>query len=235
MNYTSSNSRSAFSKTKIIEIVGPAGAGKTTLYQALGCYTDHIRLENFPDVHKWSDAPFYILNGIRLISSLVRLPKSNSRQLTRREFAWMSILYGWSALLRKQSKESNKTIILDQGPIYLLAEMRLFGPEYLRQSSADSLWHDFYKCWRTTLDMVVLLDAANDILLERIRNREQGLIVKDQPAPVVYDYLNRYRTQYAFLLSTLAMKNTNLKILRCDSGLMQPEDVLKRFLSELGC
>lgn len=235
MNYTSGKSRSTFGKTKIIEIVGPAGAGKTTLYQALGCYTDHIQLDNFPDVHKWSDAPFYILNGVRLVSSLVRLPKSNSRPLTRRELAWMSILYGWSALLRKQSQGNNKAIILDQGPIYLLAEMRLFGPEYLRQSSAESLWQDFYKRWQATLDMVVMLDAANDVLLERIRDREQDLIVKDQPAPVVYDYLNRYRTQYAFLLSTLAAKNTNLKILRCDAGLMRPEEILNRFLSELGC
>ncbi len=84
---------------------------------------------------KWADAPFYISNGIQLISSLIRLPPSNSRQLTRREFAWMSILYGWSALLRKESHNSNKAIILDQGPVYLLAEMRLFGPEYLRQNS----------------------------------------------------------------------------------------------------
>jgi deoxyadenosine/deoxycytidine kinase len=235
MNYISSNSGSVFSKTKIIEIVGPAGAGKTTLYQALGCHTDRIRLENFPDVHKWADVPFYILNGIQLISSLICLPRSNSRQLTRREFAWMSILYGWSALLRKQSKESNKAIILDQGPIYLLAEMRLFGPEYLRQSSTDSLWQDFYQRWKTTLDMVVLLDAANDVLLERIRNRKQELIVKDQPVAVVYDYLNHYRAEYAFLLSTLAARNADLKILRFDAGLLRPEDILNRFLSELGC
>ncbi len=83
--------------------------------------------------------------------------------------------------------------------------------------------------------MVVWLDAANDVLLDRIRNRQQELIVKDQPATVVYDYLNRYRAEYEFLLSTLAAKNAGLKILRFDTGLLQPQDILNQFLSELGC
>lgn len=227
------NSRSSSRKAKVIEIVGPAGAGKSTLYQALGCYTEYVRLENFPDVHKWTDAPFYISNGIRLISNLIHLSSSDSRQLTRREFAWMSILYGWPALLCKQSKESNRVIVLDQGPIYLLAELHLFGPEYLRQSKADRLWQDLYEHWASTLDTVILLDAANDVLLERIRNREQDLIVKHQSVTVVYDYLNCYRTEYAFLLSTLAARNADLKVLPFDTRLLRSGDILNRFLSEL--
>jgi thymidylate kinase len=230
-----SNSGSVSGKSKIIEIVGPAGAGKTTLYQALGCYTDRISLENFPDVHKWSDAPFYIWNGIQLIWKLVRVPRSNSRQLTRREFAWMSILHGWSALLRKQSNLGNGAIILDQGPVYLLAEMRLFGPEYLRQKAAKKLWQDFYERWSGTLQMVVYLDAADDVLLDRIRNRPQELVVKNQPAQAVSEYLNRYRREYELILSTMASQKAGLKILQIDTGRQQTQNLVSRFLSELHC
>ena len=56
----------------MVEIVGPAGAGKTTLYQALDRHPEFIRLENFPDVRKVADAPFFILNGLQLIPSLLR-------------------------------------------------------------------------------------------------------------------------------------------------------------------
>jgi deoxyadenosine/deoxycytidine kinase len=124
---------------------------------------------------------------------------------------------------------------LDQGPIYLLAEMWLFGPEYLRRSSTKRLWKDFYRRWATAVDMVILLDAANDVLLERIRHREQDLVVKDQPARVVLDYLDSYRVEYTFLLSSFAAENTDLRILRFDTGLLRPQDILNRFLSELNC
>jgi deoxyadenosine/deoxycytidine kinase len=234
MNHISS-SRAAFSKTKIIEIVAPAGAGKTTLYQALGYYADRIRLENIPNVHKWTDAPFYILNGIRLSSSLIRLPRSNSRQLTRREFAWMSILYGWSVLLRKQSRKSNKAIVLDQGPIYILAEMRLFGPEYLRQKTAERLWQDLYYSWSSTLHMVVWLDAADDVLLERIRKRQQEHIMKAEPAREVYEFLGRYRAEFKSILSHLIAQQVDLKVLVFDTGKQQTQNIVNQLLAELSC
>lgn len=217
----------------MVEIVGPAGVGKTTLCQALDFHTESIRLGNFPNVRNMADAPFFISNGIQLIPSLLRLSQTNSRQLTRREFAWMSILYGWSALLRKETNIEKKVIVLDQGPLYLLAEMRLFGPEYLRQKAAEKFWRDLYCRWKAALYMVVWLDAPNDVLLERIRTRQQEHIVKSQPATVVYDFLDRYRAEYESILSVFADKDTSLKILKVDTGRQKTQDIENQFLSEL--
>ena len=173
--------------------------------------------------------------ALKLIPSLLRLYRSNSRQLTRREFAWMSILVGWSSLLRKESRDGNKVIILDQGPVYLLAEMRLFGPEYLRQKAAEGFWQDLFDRWRTTLHMVIWLDAPNDILLDRIRSRQQEHILKTEPAMVVYEFLDRYRVEYEFILSVLTSKKANLQVLRIDTGQQRPQDVANQFLSEITC
>ena len=233
MSNMSNNSGLQSGKTRVVEIVGPAGSGKTTLFQALDCYAGSIQLGNFPDVRKVTEAPFFISNGLRLIPNLLRLYRPDSRQLTRREFAWMSILNGWSARLRKESNGGNKVIILDQGPVYLITEMRLFGPGYLRQKSAERLWQSLYECWSSTLDMVVWLDAADDVLLGRIRTRQQEHIVKTQPAPVVYEFLGRYRTEYESILSILTAKNTDLKVLKFDSRQLQPQDILNQFLAGL--
>lgn len=227
------NDASHAGKSKVIEIVGPAGAGKTTLYHALHCYPDWIRPKNFPDVHKWNNAPFYICNGLQLIPCLMRLRHSDSRQLTRREFAWLSILHGWSSLLGKESQHGDKAIILDQGPVYLLAEMLLFGPQYLRQSSADKFWPDLYGRWGATLDIVLLLDAADDILLERIRTRQQDLVVKNQPDTIVYEYLNSYRIKYELLLSVLTANNNSLKVLRFNTGCQSTQNIVDELFSEL--
>lgn len=217
----------------VVEIVGPAGAGKTSLYQALGRYTEAIQLENFPDVHKTADAPFFILNGLRLIPSLLRLDRHDSRQLTRREFAWMTILNGWSALLRKGSNQCNKILLLDQGPVYLLAEVRLFGPEYLRQEAAEKIWQDFYSLWKNTLHMVVYLDAPDQILFDRIRNRQQEHIVKTQPASIVYEFLGRYRNEYELILSNLTAHKADLRVLRFETGQQPLQDIKNQFLAEL--
>ena len=233
MSDTLNNSGTRQGKIEVVEIIGPAGAGKTTLYQALDCYTESIRLGNFPDVRKVTNAPFFISNGLRLIPSLLRLYRRNSRQLTRREFAWMTMLSGWSDLLRRGSNNDNKVVILDQGPIYLLAEMRLFGPEYLRQKTAEKLWQDLYERWRATLHMVVWLDAADDVLLDRIRNRRQEHVVKTQPATVVYEFLGRYRTEYEFIISALTAKEVGPKILQFDTERQQPPDIVNQFLSEV--
>ena len=235
MKYGSNSSEAQSGKPRVVEIVGPAGAGKTTLYHALDRYAESIRLENFPDVRKVTDAPFFISNGLQLLPRLLCLYRRDSRGLTRREFAWMTILYGWSALLRRQSKHGNKVTILDQGPVYLLAEMRLFGPEYLRKEAAEKLWQDLYERWSATLYMVVYLNACDNVLLDRIRNRRQEHIVKTEPARVVYEFLDRYRTEYEFILSTLAAKKAGPKVLHFDTGRQQPQDIVKQFLSDVSC
>jgi thymidylate kinase len=235
MRDTPSGNGPLLGKTRVVEIVGPAGAGKSTLCQLLSQHINNIQLQNFPDVRKMKDAPFFISNGFQLIPSLVRLYRPNSRRLTRREFAWLAILRGWSSLLRRNRSDDGKIIILDQGPVYLLAEMRLFGPEYLRQKGAERFWQDFYHRWRATFYMIVSLDAADGILLDRIRNRQQDLIVKTQPAAVVYEYLQKYRTEYESLLSIFASHTSALKVLRFDTGLQQPHMIAEQFLRELSC
>jgi deoxyadenosine/deoxycytidine kinase len=147
----------------------------------------------------------------------------------------MSILNGWSALRRRESNEGNKVIILDQGPLYLLAEMQLFGPEYLKQKAAERLWNDLYDRWKAALYMVVWLDASNDVLLDRIRTRRQEHIVKTQPATVVYEFLDRYRVEYEFILSILTTKESGLKVIKFDTGRQQPKDIEDQFLYELSC
>ncbi len=216
-----------------MEVVGPAGAGKTTLCQALGFYSEYVRLENFPDVRKVANAPFFISNGLIMLPSLLALYRPNSRQLTRREFAWMSILNGWPSILRKESDDSGRVIVLDQGPIYLLAEMRLFGPEYLRQKTAERLWQVLYSRWANILHLVIWLDAANDVLLDRIRTRQQEHIVKSEPAALVHEFLERYRAEYDSILSNLTSQRAGIKVLQFDTERQHTQDIAKQFWSEL--
>jgi deoxyadenosine/deoxycytidine kinase len=235
MNNTSNCCGSQLKKNRVVEIIGPAGAGKTTLCQALDHHSELFRLENFPDVRKVTAAPFYISNGLHLIPSLLRLYKSSSRQLTRREFAWMAILNGWPTVLRKESSDGDKVIILDQGPLYLLAEMRLFGPDYLRQENAKRFWQNLYDRWKAILYMVVWLDTADDVLLDRIRTRQQEHVVKNQPATVAYEFLGRYRSEYESILSALTAQKVDLKVFQYNTEQLSSQDIADQLVNEFSC
>jgi len=220
---------------RIVEIIGPAGAGKTTLYKALSDYPEQIRLSNFPNVRRVADAPFFIQYGLQLLPDLFRLYRRTSRQLSRREFAWMSILNGWPFVLQRDVNRKPQLIVLDQGPVYLLAEMREFGPEYLKSDAAENLWQEFYCRWAATLDMIVWLDAEDFYLLERIRTRDQDLVVKNESAETIYEFLARYRRAYDYTLSMLETNTSGPRVLRFDTSKQQTEEIVNQLLTEFSC
>jgi len=205
---------------RVVEIVGPAGAGKSTLYQALRG-RNNLRLDNFPDVRRLANLPFFLWNGVWVIGSLRGLGG-----LSRRELAWMSILRGWPALLRKTG---SRVTVLDQGPVYLLTELHEFGPASLRTSAADALWRDLSARWSQTLNLIVWLDADDADLLERIRTREKAHIVKNASAEETLSFLNRYRAAYERVMADL-----RVPVLRFDSSCMTTTQIAENLLRELG-
>lgn len=234
MNHTSNSGDNCLKTPHVVEIIGPAGAGKTTLCHKLGKYQNQIHLGNFPNVRKITDTPFFVWYGLQLIPTLLRLHQSTSRELSRREFAWMSILNGWSFILHRDVKRTTKVIVLDQGPVYLLAEMREFGPEYLRSKEAEKLWQELYYRWAATLDMIVWLDAADNNLLERIQARDQEHVVKNDPAQKVFEFLARYRRVYGSVLSMLETNKSSLRVLRFDTSKQQPGEIVDYLSAEFG-
>ncbi len=219
---------------RIVEIIGPAGAGKTTLFKALSDYPEHIRLEDFPNVRRIKDAPFFIKYGLQLVPELFRLRRLSKRQLSRREFAWLSILNGWPFILQRNIKQNPQVIVLDQGPVYLLAEMREFGPEYLKAEEAAGFWKKLYRRWAATLDMIIWLDTADSSLMERIRNRSKEHVLKGESSAMVVEFLDRFRRAFDDILSELEANTSGPRVLRFDTGRQRPGEIVDRILAEFG-
>jgi hypothetical protein len=222
-------------RPRIVEIIGPAGAGKTTLCETLIRSGSGVRLQNFPDVRNVSNAPFFISYGLQLIPSLTNVPPRGDRWLSRREFAWLTILNGWSGILQRERKRSDDIILLDQGPVYLLTEASEFGPEYLRtKKSVTLLLDDLYSRWAHILDLVVWLDAADRDLAERIRTRDKGHPVKERSMETTLEFLVCYRKAYERTILRLSANHPGLKVLRFDSSRTSLQEITCQLLSEFG-
>lgn len=223
-------------KPRIVEVIGPAGAGKTTLCSVLSRSGSGIRLGNFPDVRKAANALFFISYGSRLIPTLIDISQYHDGRLSRQEFAWLTILSGWSNILQKELKKNSDIILLDQGPVYLLTEISEFGPESLKRKPAGKrLWRDLHSRWSNVLDVVVWLDAADVYLAERIHSREKGHPVKDRSIETTLEFLACYRRAYERTISRLLANHSGLKILWFDTSRTSPQEIASQLLLEFGC
>jgi shikimate kinase len=218
----------------VVEFVGPAGAGKTTLAQALNQRNKRIVRGTPPDFRKTENIPFFARNTLFSLPTLFHLYHNNSgRWLTLREIAWIVILKGWHRLLRQASKNGT-IVILEHGPVFLLAQLHAFGPECLRNGGAEQWWKGIYAQWTAALDMVVLLDTADMYLVERIRNRPKWHIVKGKNKAEVLEFLAHYRVAYEQVISMLTSNRGGPRVLHFDTARESLDGIEKRLLAEFG-
>lgn len=218
-------------KPHIVEVVGPAGAGKTTLCNVLS-RCDGIRLSNFPDVRHAESFPFFARYGLQTLAAITLAHPGNLKELGRRQLAWLSILNGWPTVLQREIQRSNDLLVLDQGPVYLLSEMKLFGPHFLKTKRAKGLWQSWYQRWAATLNAIVWLDAPDACLYQRIQSREKDHIVKDEAPQAVFQFLKEYRRAYQQTFASLTANRTCLHILRFDTSRQTPEEIAAQLCCE---
>lgn len=186
----------------IVELVGPAGAGKTTLARVLSERDEKILIGAEIELKKMGHIPIFVSNAPLLLPVFLRRCR-HSRWFAWDEIKAMVYLKAWPRVLRQQATQSGTTILLDHGPVFKLATLHAFGPDKLGCQDFEKWWTRMFKQWAHTLDMVIWLDAPDTILKERINTRDQRHAVKRKSELIAYKFLARYRTSYEYILAKL--------------------------------
>ena len=153
--------------SRIVEIVGPPGAGKTSLLSALAGRRPGLR-----PIREWRQLrflPSFAGNAVGLLPFFVA--QWTARQpLSRRDMERMVRL---QASRRITQRMRGQIVVLDQGPIYTLGTLHLSASRPTENDCFETWWNRMAQDWASVLDTVVFLEARDDVLLRRIMDRSK--------------------------------------------------------------
>lgn len=225
------NAQAAIQAPLVVELLGPAGVGKTTLARAVRERHEHVAPDIDARLAKVDKLPFVIRNTCSLLPGHL-LHYRHGRWFNRRETRSMAYLEAGLRLLERDPPAGNAIVILDHGPIYRLAFLREFGPAVTTGHTYQRWWRDLLRRWAARLDLVISLDAPNPVLQNRIRARSSWHSIKDRSELEADEILNRYRTAFERTIAE-ALTLDHVQLLRFDTSRRSTEEIAAELLQTL--
>jgi hypothetical protein len=220
--------RTSGARPLVVEIMGPAAAGKTTLIRTLCTDGDEIR--SGIDVASIRSAGVFTAKAASFLPVwLLRRPRG--RWFTWREVKSLAFLDLWYREVERGRPSGVVATLLDHGPLYRLTALREFGPEMARSERFERWWVAAFDRWKSTVDIVVWLDAPDELLLERVERRGHWYLSADRSIEEKHEFLGRYRSALKGMLEGFAEDGPT--ILRFETGRTSAREVADRVLEAL--
>lgn len=185
---------------RLLEIVGPAGAGKTTL-AAMLCRQSG-RIQSISSLKRKRHAPYYLGSAAAVAPIMAHSIWSGAWSGWQATY-WMVRLGASESVLSRELRGSTAIGLIDQGPIYTLARLSA-NPELQRDRQLRAWWNRSLSYWAHRLHCVVWLDAAAEVLADRVDARAKAHAFKGQPREIALCRLEEHRRLYSETMELLS-------------------------------
>lgn len=180
----------------MVELAGLAGAGKSTLAANL------VRLDPEICARPPLTARSHLANVPALVPTFLGLHWP-FRGLRTKEMK--RILRVRTLLDLVHGRAPGSTLLFDEGPVYMLARILMFGGDSSRNAGLQRWWRRAIAQWAATLDLVVWLEAPDDVLAARLNTRDQQHPMRGAPDALVRAFLGSYRDAFNHVLAELCV------------------------------
>lgn len=186
----------------VVELAGPAGAGKTTVARALVGSLPGARLGSPPG--RLATVRSLVPAAPVLLAS--RSVVAPGRWWSEAELRSVGYLLAWQRQLRDTA--TGEPLLLDHGPVFRLAMLVAGRPQALRHPVFGPWWQRTATAWATLLDAVVVLDAPTDELIARIEARPREHRVQGLDLREAERFVDAYRAAFGKVLRVVSDEGT---------------------------
>jgi AAA domain len=212
-------------RTRTVELVGPAGAGKSTVFEELLAREDTI--EGRPSLRRAEYAGTLAADLVSVLGTILRERAFRPRP-TAEQIRMMAYLQALPRILARSPSGDGKTIVFDQGPVYFLTRASL------RNERLSTWRRRVLAGWAPLLDVVAWLDAPDALLKQRIDSRSKWHALKGAPSRTAGEVLTTSRAVYQEALVELGRCNPRPVVLRFDTSRQSAGEIAGEILAALG-
>ena len=209
----------------VVELVGPAGVGKTTLARNVQRADSSVHV----GLSLWGLPRTRLMRGAIALVPTIVLAAVRNRRLRWREIAHMIRLDALRRVLRRE-KSRHRIILLDEGPVFGISWLDLCFAKRGAETPAEWRRRALAK-WAAVLDSVIFLDAHNRTLAGRLRKRAKKHRMMKGSDVAIRRFANRFREAFDKVIAELGVSgNLVVDQVRTDGRLDQSAARLKATL-----
>ena len=194
----------------VLELIGPAGAGKSSLARVLAQRDGsvHATIWDIPHAR-------LLVDGFRALPTLATL-SMGARALPWQEFKHVVRVRGLQQRVHRMAR-SGGLVVLDEGPVFTATWLLVSGHRSIPAGPLHGWWKRSLLEWCADLDVIVVLDAADDLLAERIRLRAKPHQVKQKSDGEIFEFLGRFRSAFDRVVTELVAER-GIRVVRLQAA-----------------